>query len=68
MKVLLEMPDNKASSILAILNSIPKVKIKAITDTKALIMTELREAVEEMKLIKSDKKKARNIDEFLNEL
>lgn len=68
MKVLLEMPDNKAASIMAVLKSIPKVKIKALSDSKALLMSEIREAVEEMKAIKLGKKTARNAEDFLNEL
>jgi len=35
---------------------------------KKLFMTELAEAVEEMKLIKEGKKQARNAADFLNEL
>jgi len=35
---------------------------------KKLFMTELAEAVEEMKLIKEGKKQARNAVDFLNEL
>jgi PHD/YefM family antitoxin component YafN of YafNO toxin-antitoxin module len=35
---------------------------------KKLFMTELAEAVEEMKLIKEGKKQARSAEEFLNEL
>lgn len=35
---------------------------------KKLFMTELAEAVEEMKLIKEGKKLARNAEDFLNEL
>ncbi len=35
---------------------------------KKLFMTELAEAVEEMKLIKEGKKRARNAEDFLNEL
>ncbi len=35
---------------------------------KKLFMTELAEAVEEMKLIKEGKKQARNAEDFLNEL
>lgn len=35
---------------------------------KKIFMTELSEAVEEMKLIKEGKKEARNADDFLNEL
>lgn len=36
--------------------------------SKKLFMTELTEAVEEMKLIKEGKKQGRNAEDFLNEL
>jgi hypothetical protein len=68
MKVLLDIPDNKASSLMDVLSSISYVKAKPLTEEKALLMEEIREAVEEMKLIKAGKKKARNAEDFLNEL
>jgi len=68
MKVLLDIPDNKASSLMDVLKSISYVKAKQLTDTKAHLMEEIREAVEEMKLIRAGKKKARNAEDFLNEL
>ncbi len=68
MKVLLDIPDNKAASFMDVIKSISYVKAKPLTDTKALLMAEIREAVEEMKLIRTGKKKARNAEDFLNEL
>lgn len=68
MKVLLDIPDNKASSLMDVLKSISYVKVKPLTDAKALLMSEMREAVEEMKLIRAGKAKARNAEDFLNEL
>lgn len=68
MKVILDIPDNKASSLLEVLSSISGVKVKPISDKKALLMTELKEAVEEMKLIKAGKKQARNAEDFINVL
>jgi hypothetical protein len=68
MKILLDIPDNKASSLLDVLNGISYVKAKPLTDTKALLLEEIHEAVEEMKLIRTGKKKARNAEDFLNEL
>lgn len=68
MKVLLDIPDNKASSLMDVLRGISYVKTKQLTDSKAQLMEEIREAVEEMKLIRSGKKKARNAEDFLNEL
>jgi len=44
------------------------VRTKQLTEPKALLLEELREAVEEMKLIRAGKKKARNAQDFLNEL
>jgi hypothetical protein len=68
MKILLEIPDSKASSLMDVLKSISYVKAKPLTDEKALLMEEIKEAVEEMKLIRAGKKKARSAEEFLNEL
>lgn len=68
MKLLLEIPDNKAASFLDVIKSISYVKTKTLTDTKALLMEEIREAVDEMKLIRAGKKHARNAEDFLNEL
>lgn len=68
MKVLLEIPDRKAASLLEVLKSISYVKTKLISNEKALLMEELKEAVEEMKQIRAGKKKARAAEDFLNEL
>ncbi len=68
MKILLDIPDSKASSFMDVLKSISYVKAKQLTDSKALLLEEIREAVEEMKLVKAGKKKVRDAEEFLNEL
>lgn len=68
MKLLLDIPDNKAASLIDVLRSISYVKTKQLTDSKALLLSEIKDAVEEMKLIKTCKKKARNAEDFLNEL
>ena len=68
MKVLLDIPDNKAASLMEVLKSIPYLKAKPLTDTKAQLLEEVREAVEEMKLIRAGKKKARHAEDFLHEL
>jgi hypothetical protein len=68
MQVLLNIPDIKAPFLMDVLQHISYVKVKPLTDEKALLLTEIREAVEEMKLIKSGKKKARNMEDFLHEL
>ena len=68
MKILLDIPDHKASSFMEVIKSISYVRAKPLTDSKAKLMSEIKEAVEEMKLIRAGKKKARNAEDFLNEL
>lgn len=68
MKILLEIPDNRAISLMDVLRSISYVKAKPITEAKAQMFSEMKDAVDEMKLIKSGKKKARNAEDFLNGL
>lgn len=68
MKILLEIPDNKANALLEVLKSISYVKTTPLTESKALLLKEVKEAVEEMKQIRAGKKQARNAKDFLNEL
>ncbi len=68
MKVLLDIKDSKAHHLVEVLKSLPYVRTKLITDTKAKLLFEIREAVEEVKLIKEGKKQARSAEDFLNEL
>lgn len=68
MKVLLDIKEDKAHHLLELLKSLPYVKTKQLTDAKAQLMSEIREAVEEMKQIRAGKKQARDAEDFLNEL
>ena len=68
MKLLLDIPDNKAASFMDVLKNISYVKARPLSDAKSLLMAELKEAVDEIKLIRAGKKKARNAEDFLNEL
>ena len=68
MKVLLDIKDSKATHLMEVLKSLPYVKAKQLTETKAQLLNELSEAVEEIKLIREGKKEARNVEDFLNEL
>jgi len=68
MKVLVDIRDNKAAFIMELLNSFPFVKAKPISDEKALLMEEIKEAVENVKLAKQGKLKAKPLNELLNEL
>jgi hypothetical protein len=68
MKVLLDIKDEKAIYLLEVLKGLSYVKAKQLTDTKAQLLGEIREAVQEMKLIKAGKKQGRDAEDFLNGL
>lgn len=68
MKVLLDIKDSKADFVMELLHSFSFIKTKKLTDEKALLIDEIKEAVQEMKLIKAGKKKARNAEDFINQL
>jgi hypothetical protein len=68
MKVLLDVKEHKAAFVLELLRSLPFVKAEPISDGKALLLGEIREAVEEMKQIKKGNRKARPAADFLHEV
>jgi hypothetical protein len=68
MKVLLDIKDDKAPYLMEILNSLSFVKTKQLTPYKAKVLQDIKEAVEEMKLIKSGKLKGRKAEELFDEL
>ena len=68
MKVLLDIKDSKAKHLMEVLKSLPFVKAKQLTEAKAQMISDIRDAVEEIKLIKEGKIEARNVEDFLNEV
>ena len=68
MKVLLDIEDTKAEFVMELLKSLSFVKAKPLTPHKASVLEGIREAVEEMKLVKSGKLHARNAEELFDEL
>ncbi len=68
MKILLDIKDDKALSLLEVLKGLSFVKTKVLTDEKALLMSEIHEAVENLKLVKAGKLKARPAKDLLDEL
>lgn len=68
MKLLLDIKDSKAAFFMELLKSFHFVKAKTITPHKAEVLEGVRQAVEEMKLIKAGKLKARDAEELINEL
>ncbi len=68
MKVLIDIKDSKAKFVMELLNSLSFVKAKPLSDEKALLIEEIKEAVANLKLVKKGKLKARPVEELLNEL
>jgi hypothetical protein len=68
MRVLLDIKDNKATHLLEVLKSLPYVKTKTISDEKALLMEEIKEAVENLTLARQGKLKLKSAKDLYNEL
>ena len=68
MKFVLEVKEDKAAALMAVLNDLPYVKSKPLTPYKAKVLEDIKEAVEEFNLVLSGKIEARDADELLNEL
>ena len=68
MRVLLDIKDNQAMHLMEVLKSLPYVKAKTISNEKALLMEEIKEAVENLALVRQGKLKARPAQDLLNEL
>jgi hypothetical protein len=68
MKVLLDINDTKVQFVMELLKNLSFVKTKPLTPHKAHILEGLKEAVEEMQLIKAGKLKARNAEDLFDEL
>ena len=67
MKLLLEIPNNKANFALELLKSL-RFKVKPLTDYKAQVLEDLRDAVEEVNLAKRGKIKLKSAEKLLDEL
>lgn len=68
MKVLLDIQDDKASFILEVLKNFQYVKAKPLTEANSQFLYELKEAINDVNLIKAGKLKGRPVEELLNEL
>ena len=66
--VLLNIKDDKADFVMELLRSFKFIKAEKITSEKAKLIKDIKEAVEEMKLIKAGKLKGRPAEELLDEL
>lgn len=68
MKVLLDIKDSKAEFFMEVLKNFSYVKAQPLTPYKAEVLEGIKEAVEEMKLIRAGKKEGRPAEELFDEL
>lgn len=68
MKVILDIKDSKVAFVMELLNSLNFVNVKPLSDDKAELMENIKEAVEELKLIKQGKLKGIPAKDLLDEL
>ena len=65
MKAVLDIKDSKASFVMELLDNFSFVKVQPITNEKALLLSEIREAVDAINLVKKGKLHARPAKELL---
>lgn len=68
MKVLVDVSDNKGDFILDLLKNFSFAKARPISPAKAQLIEEIKEAVENLNLVKQGKLKARPAKELIDEL
>lgn len=67
MKILLDIPEDKVSFIMEVLENFSFVKAKQLSVENEDFYEGLKEAVEEVNELKEGKKKRNELSEFLNE-
>jgi hypothetical protein len=68
MKVMLDIRDNKAAFVMELLRSFSFVKASPLSEEKARLIGEIKEATENLELVRQGKLKARPARDLLNEL
>ena len=68
MKAVLDIRDSKAPFVMELLGNFSFVKVSPITNEKAMLLNEIREAVNNVNLVKRGKLQARPAKELLDEI
>jgi polyhydroxyalkanoate synthesis regulator phasin len=68
MKAIVDIRDSRAMFVMELLNSLSFVKVQPITNEKALLLREIRDAVDTLNLVKKGKMQARPAKELLDEI
>ena len=67
MEAILDIQNNKTLNLMGVLKSLASVKTKTISAEKSLLIEEIKEAVENMKLVRQGKLKTYPVEDLLNE-
>nr|WP_068890473.1 hypothetical protein [Pedobacter panaciterrae] len=68
MKVILDIKDSKAAFVMELSNSLSFVKAKPLSGENVVLIDEIKEAVEDLKLVRQGKLKVRPARDLINEL
>jgi len=68
MKLLLDIKDDKAIHLVEVLKSLPYVDVVPYNEEKEQLADEIKEAVDNLKLVRAGKLTAKPAKELLNEL
>jgi len=68
MKAVLDIRDSKAPFVMELLGNFSFVKVRPITNEKAMLLNEIREAVNNVNLAKRGELQARPAKELLDEI
>jgi hypothetical protein len=68
MKVLLDIKDHKAAFVMGLLQRLPYVRVKTLSPFQDKVLADVREAVEQMNLVKEGKLAARDAEDLFGEL
>ena len=68
MKAVLDIKDSKASFVMELIGNFSYVKIHPITNEKALLLSEIKEAVDTVNMVKKGIFQARPAKELLDEI
>ncbi|KGE14185.1 hypothetical protein [Sphingobacterium deserti] len=68
MKVILDIKDNKAAFVMELLSNLSFVKARPLSEDDVILIEEIKQAVEELKLVREGKLKTRPARDLINEL
>ncbi|MCF2490611.1 hypothetical protein [Dyadobacter sp. CY347] len=68
MKVLLDIKDEKAPFVMGLLQRLPFVTAKPLSSFHSKVLEDMKEAAEQLNLVKAGKLPARDAEDLFNEL